>query len=279
VSERRVASHADDPALRCPQCGAVGEFGYRDAEGVLRWFCGEHRLSASWADEHLPTPVEIEAAPVAPNVPAQSLEDLTAQFHAMVDEGRRMTHRRHVLDGKIEDMQLRCGQKLLEMRRRIEEGEVGDQAAIDWWGWYADAVPHVSRKHAERWMSIASAADPEVAALKYRDRDADYQRAYRARQKAKALPPTVAPSDRGPVRGTEPRETEPSASLAGEREEPPLATAPVIRKRAPLFAGHDIDESAEIEAALTIFRRLTWNGRIQLIKAQTKLYDEWRRGR
>jgi hypothetical protein len=257
---------------RCPQCGAVGEFGYRDAERVLRWYCGEHRLAASWADEHLPTPVEIEAVPVAPNVPAQSLEDLTAQFHAMVEEGRRMTHRRHVLDGKIEDLQLRCGQKLLEMRRRIEAGEVGDQAAIDWWGWYADAVPGISRKQAERWMAIAAADDPQAAAVEYRERAASHQRAYRERR-------LTAPSSRLTSMSCQ-TETEPSPLTSdGERDSPPPTAVPAIRKRAPVFAGADVDETAEIEQALAIFRRLTWNGRVQLIKEQNKLYDQWRRGR
>jgi hypothetical protein len=269
---RPLGPLADDAALRCPQCGAVGKFGYRDAASVLRWYCAEHRLAAGWADEHLPAPVESDDTPVV-NVPAQSLEDLTAQFHAMLDEGRRLTHRRQLLDGKIDDLQLRCGRKLLEMRRRVEAGEVGDLAAVDWWGWYADAVPGISRKQAERWMAIAAADDPQAAAVEYRERAASHQRAYRERRLAP--PPSLSrePGERETVE-------EGDGTASDEREEsPPLPAVPVIRRRPPVFAGADVDETAEIEAALEIFKRLTWNGRVQLIKAQNKLYEEWRRGR
>ena len=66
-----VATAAED-AL-CPVCGTVGEYGYRDKSGVLRWFCAEHRLRKFSADAQMPVPVEsrdvIEAAP------QQSLED------------------------------------------------------------------------------------------------------------------------------------------------------------------------------------------------------------
>src|ERR1700722_7363923 len=40
VSDRE----AEEPALRCPQCGSAGEFGYRDVYGAMRWFCARHRL-------------------------------------------------------------------------------------------------------------------------------------------------------------------------------------------------------------------------------------------
>lgn len=41
VSDRE----AEEPALRCPQCGSAGEFGYRDVYGAMRWFCARHRLA------------------------------------------------------------------------------------------------------------------------------------------------------------------------------------------------------------------------------------------
>jgi hypothetical protein len=41
---------SEDLAVRCPQCGAAGEFGYRDLRGTMRWFCERHRLASFWAD-------------------------------------------------------------------------------------------------------------------------------------------------------------------------------------------------------------------------------------
>jgi hypothetical protein len=231
------------------------------------------------ASDHLPALVEKldEAVPAAPG---QSLEDLTRQLHAMVDEGRRLHAKRVVLDGKIEDLQLRCGQRLIEMRRRIEAGEVGDLAAVDWWGWYADAVPHISRKYAERWMAIASAADPEAAAVEYRERNASYQRAHRERARIASAAPPLDLTRECKIQAPEEKGTAPD-SQTEELPPPAEASAPVLvaRKRAPLFSGHDIDESAEIELALMVFRRLSWNGRAQLLKELNKLYDEWRSGR
>jgi hypothetical protein len=34
----------------CPTYGAPGVFGYRDAAGVLVWYCERHRLAQFWAD-------------------------------------------------------------------------------------------------------------------------------------------------------------------------------------------------------------------------------------
>jgi hypothetical protein len=41
---------AEEPARRCPQCGGIGEFGYREVDGAMRWFCARHRLAHFWAD-------------------------------------------------------------------------------------------------------------------------------------------------------------------------------------------------------------------------------------
>ena len=41
---------AEEAAPRCLQCGAAGEFGYRDVYRAMRWFCPRHRLAQFWAD-------------------------------------------------------------------------------------------------------------------------------------------------------------------------------------------------------------------------------------
>jgi hypothetical protein len=47
----------EGPAPRCFQCGAAGEFGYRDVYGAMRWFCAKHRLAQFWADARTPAPI------------------------------------------------------------------------------------------------------------------------------------------------------------------------------------------------------------------------------
>ena len=47
----------EEPAPRCPQCAAAGEFGYRDVYGAMRWFCAKHRLAQFWADARMPATV------------------------------------------------------------------------------------------------------------------------------------------------------------------------------------------------------------------------------
>jgi hypothetical protein len=59
---RRVMTAAteretEEPAPRCPQCGAAGEFGYRDVYGAMRWFCARHRHAQFWADARRPAVV------------------------------------------------------------------------------------------------------------------------------------------------------------------------------------------------------------------------------
>jgi hypothetical protein len=41
----------------CPQCGAAGEFGYRNMQGGMVWYCAAHRLAQFWADAQIPAPL------------------------------------------------------------------------------------------------------------------------------------------------------------------------------------------------------------------------------
>jgi hypothetical protein len=259
-SATQVVTTATEDTV-CPTCGAFGEFGYRDDTGAMRRYCAEHKLRQFSADDHRAPPVPVDSGDAVETLPQQSLEDLTRQLAVMIMEGRRLHAKRQSIDDKMEDLRLRLGQKLLEVRRRVEAGEVSDESAIDWWGWFEDVVSPVSsisRKQAERWMAIAGADDPQAAALEYRERDASHQAAYRERKRLAA----------------------PAAPLTSEGEEhEPGAVRRLVPKRAPpLFTGHDVDESAEIEQIVALIRRLTWNGRALLMKRIKQLYDDWRRG-
>ena len=246
-----IISTAPQDSTACRQCGRSAEFGYR-ADGEMHWYCADHQLAVSYADARRPAPVN-SGTEVEVTIPHQwSLEELTKRFHRKVDEGRR-------LHEKMNDLQLKLGQMLLEMRQRVESGETGDLAAVDWWGWYSDAVPHVSRGQAERWMAIAAAQDPQAAALEYRDRDAGYSRAYRARRSQKLL-------------------VEKSSHLAPDGEQTTPAEEPQLLrdrpKRARLFVGHDIDESEQIENIIKMFLQLTFNGRHLLMKRIRQVYSD-----
>jgi hypothetical protein len=52
-----IDREAEETAPRCPQCGAAGQFGYRDVYGAMRWFCANHRLAQFWADARIPASV------------------------------------------------------------------------------------------------------------------------------------------------------------------------------------------------------------------------------
>ena len=50
---------------------------------------------------------------------------------------------------KVGSARLEAGRVLLELRTRVEAGEVGDLAAVDWWGWFEDNFTR-SRSDAEK---------------------------------------------------------------------------------------------------------------------------------
>ena len=45
-----------DPVPRCPTCGRDGEFGYRNAQGELIFYCAAHRLGKFYSDARLSPP-------------------------------------------------------------------------------------------------------------------------------------------------------------------------------------------------------------------------------
>lgn len=62
---------------------------------------------------------------------------------------------------KLEKHRLVAGQKLLELRSRIEAGEAGE--GVSWWEWFETADIGRGRKDAEKLMRLAKADDPEAA--------------------------------------------------------------------------------------------------------------------
>src|SRR4029077_16529634 len=84
TGERRVMTAASDrkakePAPRCSQCGAAGEFGYRDVYGVMRWFCARHRLGQFWADARMPAIVTINGGVLTDDNDHQQIDHAAAE--------------------------------------------------------------------------------------------------------------------------------------------------------------------------------------------------------
>jgi hypothetical protein len=70
-----------------------------------------------------------------------------------------------------------AGQKLLELRHRVEAGEAGK---IGWWDWYEANIGR-SRKDGEKLMRLAAAENPELAFEEERAKDRDRKRIARSR--------------------------------------------------------------------------------------------------
>ena len=80
---------------------------------------------------------------------------------------------------KLHTMRLVAGQKLLELRARIEAGEAGD---VTWWAFYEEHLAEFrSRKDAEKLMRMAGADDPEAALQIERAKDRNRKRIARSR--------------------------------------------------------------------------------------------------
>jgi hypothetical protein len=75
VSDRK----AEEPAQWCPQCGAAGEFGYRDIYGAMRWFCARHRLAQFWADARMPAIVTNNGGVLIDDTDHQQIDRATAE--------------------------------------------------------------------------------------------------------------------------------------------------------------------------------------------------------
>lgn len=84
-------------------------------------------------------------------IPIQTIDELVfkahKQFEVVVTSQQKFFAAR-----------LACGQTLLELRARVEAGEVG---SVKWWEWYGSRFAR-SRRDAERVMELASAEDPRA---------------------------------------------------------------------------------------------------------------------
>lgn len=80
---------------------------------------------------------------------------------ALVKEIRTHLYDAKGAESKYQKHRLTAGQKLLELRARVEAGEVGD--GVSWWEWFETADIGRGRRDAERLMKMARSDDPDAA--------------------------------------------------------------------------------------------------------------------
>jgi hypothetical protein len=83
---------------------------------------------------------------------------------------------------KADQYRISAGKQLVELKVRIESGEVGK--GVKWWAWYADHFKNRSRRDAQRVMALANADNPEEAAEEEREKNREAKAAQREREAA-----------------------------------------------------------------------------------------------
>jgi hypothetical protein len=76
---------------------------------------------------------------------------------------------------------------LLQLRQRVEAGELGDQWKDDWWGWFDHNFVGRKRRDVEKLLAAARAYDTEERLEEEAERNVAYQRAWRERDKQRRL--------------------------------------------------------------------------------------------
>jgi hypothetical protein len=82
--------------------------------------------------------------------------------------------------GKYREARIEAGQILLDLKRRVDAGELGE---VKWWAWYDHQFTR-SREDAEKWMRIAGSDDPPAAAETATIKNREYQRSFAQRRKS-----------------------------------------------------------------------------------------------
>lgn len=133
---------------------------------------------------------------------------------------------------------------LLELKQRVEDGEVGDQAAVDWWGWFNDNIGR-SKEYAEKLLALASSDRP---AAKYEEQKAD-DRERKANKKVTRVE-MIKRGIEATMRSTTDR------TSAKNNQETSNDYVKIVPSSTPEQEGISDDERARVEALIAMVRKL-----------------------
>jgi hypothetical protein len=154
------------------------------------------------------------------------------------------------------DARLNVALELRALKQRIEEGDAGDQAALDWWDWYGDHFVR-SRSDAEKLLAIAGSSDPPAALQRVREQSQQRKVAFRERLKV----------------------VEGDALRSGTQPSPPPASPAESKMLTPTRTVEEPKitdgERQSIEQIADLFKSLSWTGRKEAIRRINRLYQEW----
>ena len=157
---------------------------------------------------------------------------------------RRSWQKLNVMWEKGKADRLALALDLKALRDRVEAGEMGDQAALDWWNWYESKFTQ-PRDNAEVLLRIAGAADPPKMLAVIRDQTKARVAKHRSNKKKTTLTVVANPI-------SERRVTEACNAPSAE---------PEINK-------------ADVEAWLNIWRGWEWPQRRYAISKLNKIFNE-----
>ena len=147
---------------------------------------------------------------------------------------------------KVDELRIKVGRELLDLRASVEAGEMGELAT--WWEWYRDNFTR-SRGDAEKLMQIAADDNPQKAYEEGKAKNAKNNRAYRRRKQ------------QVPSRS---RERE-------EKSQPALKLVEVVDPPQPPKRQFD---KAKVDKVVAAFVALPWPERREFVRWLNKSYRE-----
>jgi hypothetical protein len=160
-------------------------------------------------------------------------------------------------DKKTKSLQIEVGELLIELRNRINAGEIGELAV--WWEWFEEnrmLFRNISHDTAEHYMRIAGATDPEEKLVKHREQGNARKKSFRQKS------PQSGAFRNAPDCGTQ--ETEPPSNVTRIPAAPTYPSSP--------------EDNALVEQFIELFRKMTDSARVRAMQEINALYRRWREG-
>jgi hypothetical protein len=121
---------------------------------------------------------------------------------------------------RYRDIRLEVAMELRWLKQRVENGEFGDEAALDWWGFFTEHFDR-SRDDAQHLLAIANKADPQAALDHQRKQTRIRNVNYRERQR-QAVASVTRSSEPASEPDPDPSEDEPEPITPPPKQEEPL---------------------------------------------------------